>query len=69
MEEIEKIKENLGGKNYISTDALMKGLHIEGSMEDEKGEWRNYDKKYMMQRRGTEKKKKKKSRKLKRGRG
>ena len=55
----------MGGNNYISTDTLMKGLHIDGPM-DEKDGWTNYNKKYMMLRQGVEKKKKKKNKKLKR---
>ena len=43
----------------------MKGLHIDGPMDENDG-WTNYNKKYMMLRQGVEKKKKKKNKKLKR---
>ena len=47
LEDIAKIKEKMGGINYISTDALMKGLSIDNGIHGRE-KWRPSDKKYTM---------------------
>ena len=54
------------GGQYISTEKLMKGLHI--GMDRDDVDWRGKDNKYTMMRKGGEKKKKKKKvKRLRRG--